>query len=609
MDNVINLVYQGNDAYQDALLLSLLSVIKHTEGRSFHIYFLTGDFSAMNPSFTPLKQSTLDRIMNALHQYNQNVAYDVLNFDESNDSLFGGNINKKSTYTPYSMLRLLIDEIEIIPDKVLYLDGDVLALKSVAPLYDIDLKDNELAMVQDAVGHKYFGKRYCNSGVMLMNVKELRKNGTLDLCRRYIKKHRLFMPDQTTLNRVCKKRIILPRIYNEQAHTEENTVIRHYCKVLHWLPYPHCTNVKPWHIDEFRSHFANEAIDIIADYEDLLIYEGRRHESQRKAYNTSCEKNGMEKNNENDILVVKDLVKKYGSFTAVNGISFSVRKGSLFAFLGLNGAGKSTTINIITSILRKNSGTIIIDGMDLDRNMDQVKNEIGIVFQNSVLDNVLTPKENLTLRAQYYGLSKQEWKEREKILVDILELKDFYNRPLGKLSGGQKRRVDIARAMVHDPKLLILDEPTTGLDPQTRLSVWNLINSLRAKTGMTVFLTTHYMEEAEKAAYVVVMDKGNIITQGTPTELKNKYSGDYVILHEKQNDEIDAMLKEEKRTFHYNHDGKSYRITVKDAKDAIAFIEKHKDIINDFEVEKGSMDDVFLNVTGVREILEEKNNG
>lgn len=609
MDNVINLVYQGNDAYQDALLISLLSVIKHTEGRSFHIYFLTGDFSSMNPSYTPLKQSTLDRIMNVLHQYNQNVTYDVLSFDETNDSLFDKNVNKKNTYTPYSMLRLLLDEIDIIPDKILYLDGDILALKSVAPLYDIDLKDQELAMIQDAVGHKYFGKRYCNSGVMLMNVKELRKNGTLVLCRKYIKKHRLFMPDQTTLNRVCKKRIMLSRIYNEQAHTQENTVIRHYCKVLHWLPYIHCTNVKPWNIDDFRSHFPSEAADILEDYENLLISEGKREKAQRIAYNIPCENNPMENNNEDNILVVKDLVKKYGNFTAVKGISFSVRKGSLFAFLGLNGAGKSTTINIITSILRKNSGTILIDGMDLDRNMDQIKNEIGIVFQNSVLDNVLTPKENLTLRAQYYGISKEDWKEREKILVDILELKDFYNRPLGKLSGGQKRRVDIARAMVHDPKLLILDEPTTGLDPQTRLSVWNLINSLRAKTGMTVFLTTHYMEEAEKATYVVIMDKGDIIARGTPTELKNEYSGDYVILYEKQNDEIDTMLKKENRTFHYNHDGRNYRITVNDAKDAIAFIENHKDILHDFEVEKGNMDDVFLNVTGVREIIEENNNG
>jgi multidrug/hemolysin transport system ATP-binding protein len=307
-----------------------------------------------------------------------------------------------------------------------------------------------------------------------------------------------------------------------------------------------------------------------------------------------------------NILEVKNLVKKYGSFSAVNGISFTVKRGGLFAFLGLNGAGKSTTINIITSILSKTSGKVYIDDMDLDYDMDKIKNEIGIVFQNSVLDPVLTPKENLTLRAGYYGIRGKEWKEREQILIDMLELKEFYNRPLGKLSGGQKRRVDIARAMVHDPRLLILDEPTTGLDPQTRLSVWNLVNSLRAKTGMTVFLTTHYMEEAEKATYVVILNHGDIIAQGSPTDLKNAYSGDYVVIYQKECDEITTRLQQEGRKFHYNHDGKNYRVVVKDASDALTFLESHKDILNDFEVEKGSMDDVFLNVTGVREIMEEK---
>lgn len=306
-----------------------------------------------------------------------------------------------------------------------------------------------------------------------------------------------------------------------------------------------------------------------------------------------------------NILEVRDLYKRYGSFIAVNGISFSVPRGGLFAFLGLNGAGKSTTINIITSILSKSSGTITIDGMDLDKQNDRIKNEIGIVFQNSVLDPVLTPKENLTLRAAYYGIRGKQWKEREQVLIDMLELKDFYNRPLGKLSGGQKRRVDIARAMVHDPKLLILDEPTTGLDPQTRLSVWNLVNSLRAKTGMTVFLTTHYMEEAEKATYVVILNHGKIIARGTPTELKNEFSGDYVVLHTKETEDITSRLNDEGRRYHYNHDGRCYRIIVKDAGDALDFLNAHKDIAQDFEVEKGSMDDVFLNVTGVRAMMED----
>lgn len=306
-----------------------------------------------------------------------------------------------------------------------------------------------------------------------------------------------------------------------------------------------------------------------------------------------------------DILVVKNLVKVYeSSFRAVDDISFHVKRGSLFAFLGLNGAGKSTTINIITSILSKDSGKIYLNGNDLDFDVDLIKRDIGIVFQNSALDPVLTPRENLNIRAGFYGISKADWKAREKVLIDMLDLSSFMDRPVGKLSGGQRRRVDIARAMVHNPKLLILDEPTTGLDPQTRLSVWDLVNSLREKTGMTVFLTTHYMEEAEKATYVVIMDKGHIIAEGSPTDLKNRYSGDYVILYHKNDEEYEKFVSETGKPFVYNKDGEFYRVTVQGPKDAIAFIEKYRDRIDDFEVEKGDMDDVFLNVTGIKKIME-----
>lgn len=300
-----------------------------------------------------------------------------------------------------------------------------------------------------------------------------------------------------------------------------------------------------------------------------------------------------------DILIVENLVKTYGPLVAVDDISFKVKKGSLFAFLGLNGAGKSTTINIICNILDKDSGKIYVSGYDQDRHVDSIKSQIGIVFQNSVLDTTLTPKENLTIRAAFYGIRGQVWKERLKTLTDMLDISSFINRPVGKLSGGQKRRVDIARAMVHNPKLLILDEPTTGLDPQTRISVWNLINSLREKTGMTVFLTTHYMEEAEKSTDVVVMDKGRIIAEGTPTELKNKYSGDYIIIYQKKDADIDNLLNKEQRQYSYNKDSESYKVNVYGASDAISFIEKHKDILTDFELVKGNMDDVFLNITGV----------
>ena len=309
-----------------------------------------------------------------------------------------------------------------------------------------------------------------------------------------------------------------------------------------------------------------------------------------------------------NILIVDNLCKTYGPLVAVNNISFSVKAGSLFAFLGQNGAGKSTTINIICNILTKDSGKIYVSGFDSDRNVQAVKSQVGIVFQNSVLDTSLSPKENLIIRAAFYGIRGELLKERLKTLAEMLDLESFFDRPVAKLSGGQKRRVDIARAMIHSPKLLILDEPTTGLDPQTRISVWSLINELREKTGMTVFLTTHYMDEAEKSTYVVVMDKGSIIARGTPTELKNAYSGDYVFMYQKSDEKIDELLKSENRKYTYNKDGKYYRIVVKDASDAILFIEKHKDLLRDFEVQKGNMDDVFLNITGLKVKNEMENN-
>ena len=318
----------------------------------------------------------------------------------------------------------------------------------------------------------------------------------------------------------------------------------------------------------------------------------------KKLYEIFNKKNEEYNLDDNYILEVRDLVKRYGNFVAVNNISFKVKKGSLFAFLGLNGAGKSTTINIITSIIIKNSGKVFINGRDLDRESYKIKSEIGIVFQNSVLDGALSAKENLQIRSRYYGIKKNEWKEREKILIDMLDLSSFYDKPIAKLSGGQTRRVDIARAMVHNPKLLILDEPTTGLDPQTRVSVWNLINMLREKTGMTVFLTTHYMEEAEKATYIVVMNKGSIIAEGTPNELKNTYSSDYLILHSRREKKTDDILTQD-YSYIYNNDLHFYKIKMKDTLSALDFLKMHPEY-SDFEIIKGNMDNVFLNITEER---------
>lgn len=298
----------------------------------------------------------------------------------------------------------------------------------------------------------------------------------------------------------------------------------------------------------------------------------------------------------NYIIEIDDLVKSYGPLLAVNHISLKVKRGSLFAFLGVNGAGKSTTINIIASILKKDSGYINIDGHDLDKEAEKIKSEIGIVFQTSVLDELLTVEENLRIRAKFYGLDKEKTNERIKRITEMLELEPILKRPVKRLSGGQKRRVDIARSIIHEPRILILDEPTTGLDPKTRIDVWKLINDIRARTNMTVFLTTHYLEEAEKATYVTIMDKGKIIAEGTPNELKNVYSSDAVIVYTKKDDIYKQAFKDYK--YRYSKDQKAYIVNIKDSDEARDFLVKYQDIVHDFEVKKGDMDDVFLNVTG-----------
>ena len=231
------------------------------------------------------------------------------------------------------------------------------------------------------------------------------------------------------------------------------------------------------------------------------------------------------------IIEVENLQKSFGQVRAVDGISFSVEKGSLFAFLGLNGAGKSTTISIMTSTLARDGGKVTIDGLDIDRDSAKIKSEIGIVFQDSVLDSVLSGKDNLKTRAGLYGIYGKECDERIKSLSDLLDLHDFIKRPVGKLSGGQRRRLDVARALINDPKILILDEPTTGLDPRSRKTVWEVIDRYRREKGLTVFLTTHYMEEAAEADYVVILDSGKIAAEGTPNDLKNRYTGDFIRLY------------------------------------------------------------------------------
>lgn len=294
----------------------------------------------------------------------------------------------------------------------------------------------------------------------------------------------------------------------------------------------------------------------------------------------------------NNIIQIDNLSKSFGDVKAVQNLSFRVKTGELFAFLGINGAGKSTTINIMCGQLSKDSGNIQIDGHDLDKNMSLIKSELGVVFQNSVLDPALSVYDNLESRAALYGIVGAKFKERLSELSELLDFSDLLKRPVGKLSGGQRRRIDIARALFHRPKILILDEPTTGLDPQTRKTLWNVISSLRKNENMTVFLTTHYMEEAAEADWVVIIDSGKISAEGTPLELKNTYTGDYITLYGTDESTVKELGTQ------YEKIKDAYRLFVPNTKSATELIVKHPQIFNDYEITKGKMDDVFLAVTG-----------
>lgn len=293
-----------------------------------------------------------------------------------------------------------------------------------------------------------------------------------------------------------------------------------------------------------------------------------------------------------NIMEISHLHKSFGAVKAVQDLNFCVKKGELFAFLGVNGAGKSTTINIMCSELRKDSGSVLIGGADLDKEPDSIRRKLGVVFQSSVLDKDLSVRDNLRSRAALYGIHGKAFEKRLEELTELLDFADLLKRPLGKLSGGQRRRIDIARALLHQPEILILDEPTTGLDPQTRTNLWQVIGRLRREQGMTVFLTTHYMEEAADADYVVIIDHGRIAAEGTPLTLKNTYTGDFITLY--------GITEEQVKTLGASYESirDAYRVFVKDTAAATELILRYPEIFRDYEITKGKMDDVFLAVTG-----------
>lgn len=296
------------------------------------------------------------------------------------------------------------------------------------------------------------------------------------------------------------------------------------------------------------------------------------------------------------IIEVSHLSKSYESLKAVKDISFYVDEGKLFAFLGPNGAGKSTTINSICTFLQPDGGEVKVNGYQLGKEDDNIRKSIGTVFQEGVLDKLLTVEENLTLRGRFYGLHGKELKNAIKKAALVTEISGVLKRPYGKLSGGQRRRADIARALIHTPKILFLDEPTTGLDPQTRRSVWDTVKRLQIEEKMTVFLTTHYMEEAEAADYCIIVDHGLVAAKGTPFLLKEQYAKDKLILKAKKVEPIIEILIKNKISYDVKED--IIQALISSTMDALPILNECKPFLADFAAQKGSMDDVFLNITG-----------
>ncbi|MEK4699533.1 ATP-binding cassette domain-containing protein [Solibacillus sp. FSL R7-0668] len=297
-----------------------------------------------------------------------------------------------------------------------------------------------------------------------------------------------------------------------------------------------------------------------------------------------------------NIIEVKQLTKNYGEINAVKGINFQVAAGSLFAFLGTNGAGKSTTIEMLCTLLEKSSGDVQINGHELGtmKGNEAIRQSIGIVFQQSILDEKLTVKENILHRGRFYKLPKTLLQENYTFVQQYLQLEDIEAKKYGQLSGGQRRRADIARAIIHKPTLLFLDEPTTGLDPHTRKFVWETIERLRKEIGMTIFLTTHYMEEATNADQIVVIKQGEIIAQGTPNTLKEQYASDQLIIALKE--DVDIASIQSKIIYPIFAAGDVFKINLPSTLHAIPILELIQPFISSFEVVKGSLDQVFIQI-------------
>ncbi|MCC9144548.1 MULTISPECIES: ABC transporter ATP-binding protein [unclassified Arthrobacter] len=294
---------------------------------------------------------------------------------------------------------------------------------------------------------------------------------------------------------------------------------------------------------------------------------------------------------------VRGLTKRFGRVTAVDDLSFEVQSGSVFAFLGANGAGKSTTISCLTTVLPPDAGTVTVAGHDVGSSGNGVREAIGVVFQDSLLDPILTGRENLQTRARFYSPDKAANNARINELGRMIGLGDFLDRRYATYSGGERRRVDIARALLHSPSIIFLDEPTAGLDPASRAVVWSTIHDLRENHGLTVFLTTHYMEETEEADRVCVIEKGRIIADGTPTTLRAEYSSSILSITSADPQAL-AGLADDAGVAVVGSDRNVLRLRVDRSDTARRLLAAHGDSVLDFEFRHGTMDDVFLALTG-----------
>lgn len=296
------------------------------------------------------------------------------------------------------------------------------------------------------------------------------------------------------------------------------------------------------------------------------------------------------------VIEVNSLSKSFGPVKALKNITFHVEEGELFSFLGTNGAGKSTTISILLTLLKQDAGEVKVKGLTVGKQDDKIRREIGVVFQDSLLDPLLTVKENLDIRGAFYGMSKKEKLSAINRVISLTNLTSFVNRPYGKLSGGERRRTDIARALIHTPSILILDEPTTGLDAESRKNIWETILQLQKETKMTVFLTTHYIEEAANSDYVVVMKEGEIVAKGTPSHLKRDYASDYLLLTANDQEEMKKILTSENLEFKVEKS--IYYVPLENTMVAIPILRRLENYLSSFEVRQSSLDDVFIAING-----------